>query len=270
MPSSDGSTPYICKQTGCVYGYRGRTDHGAKTLRVEVTIRPSWDRSVVPWLPRSHAGPFGDRHIPQRWRETCALITYDPWATRMLVPPGRPGLCLSLKGPDVTPGVTHPISVGGNFSELRKGPPRGCLNSHSAYRPVNLNGTLPLATSVMTSERMNGVLLLVCLMATTIFVVSGPGKRSTLLAPRGLPPRGSCEYPIYQYAALLPTRTTGARPVDIWGIKTPRMPFKSKNNEQKPPILTPKLARSSRTGVPAWDIFKPLSLAQIELVFHDS
>ena len=183
MPSSDGSTPYTCKQTGCVYGYRGRTDHGAKTLRVEVTIRPSWDRSVVPWLPRSHAGPFGDRHIPQRWRETCALITYDPWATRMLVPPGRPGLCLSLKGPDVTPGVTHPISVGGNFSELRKGPPRGCLNSHSAYRPVNLNGTLPLATSVMTSERMNGVLLLVCLMATTILVVSGPRKRSTLLAP---------------------------------------------------------------------------------------
>ena len=101
----------------------------------------------------------------------------------------------------------------------------------------------------MTSERMNGVLLLICLRATAFLAVSGPAEGSASWAPRGLPPRGSCEYPIYQYAALLPTRTTGARPVDIWGIKTPRMPFKSKNNEQKPPILTPKLARSSRTGV---------------------
>ena len=54
---------------------------------------------------------------------------------------------------------------------------------------------------------------------------------------------------MYQYAALLPTRTTGGRPADILGVKTPRMPFKSENNEQKPPILTPKFARSSPTGV---------------------
>ena len=54
---------------------------------------------------------------------------------------------------------------------------------------------------------------------------------------------------MYQYAELLPTRTTEARPAGIWGFKTPRMPFRSENNEQKPPILTPKLAHSSLKGV---------------------
>jgi hypothetical protein len=167
----------------------------------------------------------------------------------MLVPPGRPGLCLSLKGPDVTPGVTRKISVGGNFSELRTGLPRGCLNSHRDAADSNLNKTPHLEASVMTSERMKRVLLLVCLRTTAFPAVSGPAEGSAFWAPRGLLPRGSCEYPMYQYAALLPTRTTGGRPVDIWGVKTPQMPFKSENNEQKPPILTPKLARSSRTGI---------------------
>ena len=58
----------------------------------------------------------------------------------------------------------------------------------------------------MTPERMSGVLLLVCLRATAFLVVSGPAKGGAFWGPRGLPSRGSCEYPVYQYAALLPTR----------------------------------------------------------------
>ena len=54
---------------------------------------------------------------------------------------------------------------------------------------------------------------------------------------------------MHQYAALLPTRTTGARPVDIWGIKTSRMPFKSEKNQQKSPILTPQIGTQLDLGV---------------------
>ena len=142
-----------------------------------------------------------------------------------------------------------PLGRRGHFSEIKTGPLRGCLKSHRDAADSNLNGTLPLATSVMTSERMNGVLLLVCPRTTTILIVLGPGKRSTLLAPRGFAPKRQCEYPMGQYAALLPTRTTRARPVDIWGIKTSRMPFKSEKNQQKSPILTPQIGTQLDLGV---------------------